>query len=133
MDQEQQKLHTEMIARANDALKKSAKEFTANLTGRVDELERALASNDRDDVLRIAYNLETEASTFGWHRVTRICKWLRKIFSGEFDQKPEPQEVLKAIEALKIMVSDPENQDEDRDIELIRELYPTLSRVVTDI
>lgn len=31
------------------------------------------------------------------------------------------------------MVSDPDNPDEDRDAELIKKLYPILSRVVADI
>ena len=122
-----------MMARAENAVKKAAMEFSGNLTDRVHDLEQAIIQNSPQDIIRMAYELESEAATFGWPRVTRICKWLRKVFSGEFDNKPKAEEILKAIKSLKIMVSDPKKPDEDRDIELIRELYPILSRVVTDI
>ena len=81
----------------------------------------------------MAYNLETEASTFGWPRVTRICKWLRKVFSGDYDQKPEAEDVLKVLSALKLIVSDPENPYEKRDEDLFRELFPMMSKVISDI
>ncbi len=133
MDDEQQKIKEEMLAKANIVVQKVAHEFSGELTQRVAELEKAIHNNDRSSVLEKAYNLETEAATFGWPRVTRICKWLRKIFSGDFDQAPEAEEVLKVINALKLMVKDPENRDEARDQELFRKLYPSMQRAVSNI
>lgn len=133
MDVEQQKIKDEMIAKANMAVQQVAHEFASELTQRVADLEKAIHANDRSAVLEKSYNLETEAATFGWPRVTRICKWLRKIFSGDFDQAPEAEEVLKVINALKLMVKDPENPDEARDQELLRELYPSMQRAVSNI
>lgn len=123
----------EMLARANLAVKSVAKEFTVTLKERVSDLESAIKQNDRKFVVQMSYDLETEASTFGWPRVTRICKWLRQVFSGDYDQKPEAEDILQAINALKLMVSNPENPNEQRDMELFKELYPKLKRVVSDI
>lgn len=124
---------TKMIARANAALESVAVEFTESLNARVHDLEQAIIQNKRDQIVAIAYNLESEASTFGWPRVTRICKWFRMIFSGDYDEKPKAEEVLKVLNALKSMVSDPQSPDEQRDIELFKEIYPYLQRVVSDI
>ena len=81
----------------------------------------------------MAYELETEAATFGWPRVTRLCKWLRKVFHGDYDSKPEPELVLKTLNVLKIMVSDTANKDEERDQQLFKELYPELAKTISDI
>ncbi|MBT6329063.1 MAG: hypothetical protein HOJ34_04700, partial [Kordiimonadaceae bacterium] len=89
MDKNTKKSHTEMMARAENAVKKAAMEFSGNLTDRVHDLEQAIIQNSPQDIIRMAYELESEAATFGWPRVTRICKWLRKVFSGEFDNKPK--------------------------------------------
>ena len=45
----------------------------------------------------MAYNLKIEASTFGWPRGTRTGKQLRKVFSGDYDHKPEAEDVLKVV------------------------------------
>lgn len=123
----------EMLAKADIAVQNASQEFVGGLKQRVQDLEQAIYKNDRDTVLQIAYNLETEASTFGWPRVTRISKWLRKVFSGDVDHKPEAEDVLKILNTLKTMVSDPDNSDEKRDEELFREIFPTLKNAVTDI
>lgn len=133
MIDEQQKIKAEMIAKANIVVQKVAHEFASELTQRVADLEKAIHANDRASVLEKSYNLETEAATFGWPRVTRICKWLRKIFTGEFDQVPEAEDVLNVINALKLMVKDPENPDEARDQELFRKVYPSMQRAVSNI
>ncbi|MEZ5758226.1 MAG: hypothetical protein R3D86_08395 [Emcibacteraceae bacterium] len=123
----------QMLARANSAVEKAGLEFAAELKQRIRELEIAIRQNNRQDAVLMAYNLESEASTFGWPRVTRICKWLRKIFSGEFDTVPEAEEVFGALNALKTMVSNPEERDEQRDAELFEKIYPSLKRVISDI
>ncbi|MBT5185373.1 MAG: hypothetical protein HOH19_10595 [Kordiimonadaceae bacterium] len=123
----------DMITRAEEAVEKAAIEFTANLIQRVSNLEKSIHNNDRENVIKMAYELETEAATFGWPRVTRLSKWLRKVFSGDFDRKPEAELVLSTLNALKLMVSDPENQNEERDLQLFKELYPDLSKVISDI
>jgi ribosomal protein S18 acetylase RimI-like enzyme len=133
MSDEQQKTKDEMIAKANQAVKKVAHEFVGGLNQRVEDLEKAILTNDRNAAVEMAYNLETEAATFGWPRVTRICKWLRKIFSGDYDQKPDAEDALKTLNALKLMVADPGNPDEVRDEELFRKIYPAMQKVVTDI
>ncbi|MDG1997056.1 MAG: hypothetical protein P8J14_11215 [Emcibacteraceae bacterium] len=120
------------IALAEQAVEKMADEFAGSLRSRVSDMEKALHKHDLEIVVKLAYDLETEASTFGWPRVTRICKWLRKFFSGDYDQKPEAEDVLKVIYALKLMVSDPDNPDEKRDEDLFRELYPVMSKVISD-
>lgn len=133
MDENHKLDKAEMLAVADQAVKKVAVEFTENLNERVRDLEKTLLKGDIKAVVKLAYNLETEASMFGWPRVTRICKWLRKIFSGDYDQKPKAEDVMKVIGALKLMVSDPENPNEKRDEDLFRELYPMLSNVISDI
>lgn len=122
-----------MIVRANHAVKKIADEFRGELRGRISDLEKALHQNDLKRVVELAYNLEGEAATFGWPRVTRLCKWLRKIFSGDYDNKPQAEDILKVINSLKLMVSDPENPNDKRDEDLFRELYPMLSEAISDI
>ncbi len=131
MSDEQQK--KEMLARANMAVGGVAKEFVGNLNDRVVALEKAIRQNDRAGVIEKAYNLETEAATFGWPRVTRICKWLRKVFAGDVDQMPSAEDILKTLNALKLMVCDPGNPDPARDEALFRELYPVLKKAVNDI
>ncbi len=133
MDEDQKKQRDEMIARANVAVQGAAIEFVSTLNKRVSDLEKVIIQNDREMAAEMAYNIETEASTFGWPRVTRICKWLRKVFSGEFDQKPEAEVVLKALNALKLMVADPDHPNEQRDSDLFQELYPDLKNIVSDI
>ncbi|MDG1857663.1 MAG: hypothetical protein P8I94_01085 [Emcibacteraceae bacterium] len=120
------------IALANHAVKKLAMEFSLTLKTRVSDLEKALHKNELEKVVELSYNLETEASTFGWPRVTRICKWLRKVFLGDYDQKPDAKDVLHVLNSLKLMVSDPENRNEQRDEDLFRELYPIMAKVVSD-
>ncbi len=133
MSDEQQKIKDEMIAKANRAVNEVAQEFIGGLNQRVTDLEKAIVANDRNTVLELAYNLETEAATFGWPRVTRICKWLRRIFSGDFDQKPDAEDVLETLNGLKLMVADTDNPDEVRDEELFGKLYPAMQKAVTDI
>lgn len=133
MDENQKVNKAEMLARADQAINKVAVEFTDSLKDRVRELEKSLLQNDLKKVVVMAYNLETEAATFGWPRVTRLCKWLRKIFSGDYDHKPKAEDVMKVLGALKLMVSDPENPNDKRDEDLFRELYPMMSHVISDI
>lgn len=133
MSDEQQKIKDEMITKANHAVNEVAQEFIGGLNQRVADLEKAIVANDKDTVLELAYNLETEAATFGWPKVTSICKWLRKIFAGEFDQKPDAEDVLKTLTTLKLMVGDPGNPDEARDEKLFRKLYPAMQKAVPDI
>lgn len=133
MDEQLKQQKEDMLAKANKAVQDASHEFADGLTQRVRDLEKAVHHNDRDKILQIAYNLETEAATFGWPRVTRICKWLRKVFSGDVDQIPEAEDVLKTLNALKLMVSDTENSDEGRDEKLFRELYPAMKNAVNDI
>lgn len=133
MDENLKKERDAMIARANSAVDKVGVEFVGELGDRVRGLEKAIHQNNRDGVVSMAYNLESEAATFGWPRVTRLCKWLRQIFSGDYDEKPQAEDVLKVLNALKLMVSDPDNPDEDRDMELFKELYPMLTKAVSDI
>lgn len=133
MDENQKMDKAAMLARANQAVDKVAAEFTENLSERVQGLEKALLQNNLKELVSIAYNLETEASTFGWPRVTRICKWLRKVFSGDYDHKPKAEDVLRVLSALKIMVSDPDNPNETRDEDLFRELFPIMSNAVSDV
>ncbi|HPF45585.1 MAG: Hpt domain-containing protein [Alphaproteobacteria bacterium] len=123
----------QMLARANNAVEKAGLEFSGELKKRIRELEIAIHQNNRQEAVLMAYNLESEASTFGWPRVTRICKWLRKIFSGEFDLAPEAEEVLDALNALKVMVSNPEERNEQRDAALFEKIYPSLKRVISEI
>lgn len=122
-----------MIARANSAVDKVGVEFVGELSDRIRALEQAIHQNNRDNVVSIAYNLESEAATFGWPRVTRLCKWLRQIFSGDYDKKPRAEDVLEVLNALKLMVSDPKKPDEERDMELFKGLYPTLVKSISDI
>lgn len=133
MDEKLKRDKGDMIARANDAINDVAIEFIESLHERIAELDRAIYSNNRTQVIDLSYNLESEAAIFGFPRITRICKWLRKVFTGEFDQKPEAEDVLKVINALKLMVADPRNPNEERDAALFRELYPVLARVVSDV
>jgi len=133
MDENLKKEQEAMIARANSAVDKVGVEFSGELGDRVIDLEKAIHRNNRDEVVSLAYNLESEAATFGWPRVTRLCKWLRKIFSGDYDEKPQAEVVLEVLNALKLMVSDPENPDEERDMELFKKLYPSLEKAVHDI
>tara|TARA_R110002096_G_scaffold257381_1_gene450831 strand:- start:162607 stop:163062 length:456 start_codon:yes stop_codon:yes gene_type:complete len=133
MDEELEKQRDAMLARANNAVDKVADEFVSGLSGRVGALGKAIQNNERETAAGIAYNLETEASTFGWPRVTRICKWLRKILSGEYDQKPEPEDVLQVLTTLKLMVADANNPDEQRDAELFKKIYPALNKTISDI
>ena len=133
MDDELQEQRDAMLIRANNAVDKVGEEFVSGLSERVGELSKAIHNNERETAVKVAYNLESEAATFGWPRVTRICKWLRKVLSGEYDQKPEPEEVLHALTALKAMVADADNQDEQRDAELFGKIYPSLKRVIEDI
>ena len=133
MDEELKKQRDAMLTRASSAVGEFAEEFVSGLSQRVDELGKAIQNNERETAVEIAYNLESEAATFGWPRVTRICKWLRKVLSGEYDHKPEPEDVLQALTTLKLMVSDTENPDEARDVKLFKELYPSLKKVITDI
>jgi len=133
MDDNQKMNKTEMLARANQAINEVAIEFTESLNERVRDLEKALHQNDLKKVVAIAYNLETEASTFGWPRVTRLSKWLRKIFSGDYDNKPKAEDVMKVLGALKLMASDPETPNDQRDEDLFRELYPMMNHVISDI
>lgn len=133
MDDNQKMNKTEMLARANQAVKEAAVEFTESLKERVGDMEKALHLNDLKKVVALAYNLETEASTFGWPRITRLCKWLRKIFSGDYDNKPKAEDVMKVLGALKLMASDPETSNDQRDEDLFRELYPMMSHVISDI
>jgi hypothetical protein len=133
MSEDQKKSQEEMIARAEAVVKKAAKEYSANLSQRISDLEKAIHTNDRENVIKISYELETEAATFGWPRVTRLSKWLRRIFSGDFDNKPEPELVLNTLNAMKLMVSDPDNQNEERDMQLFKELYPALAEAISDI
>ena len=123
----------QLILRANEAVDKVAAEFIGSLKERIGDLEKAIHQNQRELVINYSYNLETEAATFGWPRVTRICKWLRKVFSGAYDQKPDAEAILKVINALKLMVADPENPNEERDIALFKELYPEMIKSVSDI
>lgn len=122
-----------MIALANHVVKKMGKEFTENLQARVFDVEKALHKNELEKVVELSYNLETEAATFGWPRVTRICEWLRKVFSGDYDQKPKAEEVLSVLNSLKVMVKDTHNKNDIRDEELFRELYPIMSKAISDI
>lgn len=133
MDDNQKMNKTEMLARANQAINEVAIEFTESLNERVRDLEKALHQNDLKKVVAIAYNLETEASTFGWPRVTRLSKWLRKIFSGDYDNKSKAEDVMKVLGALKLMASDPETPNDQRDEDLFRELYPMMGHVISDI
>jgi len=133
MDEELEKQRDAMLTKANTAVDKVADEFIGGLKQRVGELGKAIQGNDRENAVEIAYNLESEAAMFGWPRVTRICKWLRKVLSGEYDQKPEAEDVLEALTTLKLMVSDPERPDEPRDVELFKKLYPSLQKVISDI
>ena len=126
-------LKQEMIDRADVAVKNASAEYTATLKQRVLDLEKAIHQNNKESAIELAYNLETEAATFGWPRVTRISKWLRKVFSGEFDQKPAAETILKSLNVLKVMVSDVENPDEQRDSELFEELSPLLKSAISDI
>jgi hypothetical protein len=91
-----------MLAPTDQAVKKAGAEFSETLKERVRDLEKAIQRGDLKKVVEMAYNLETEASTFGWPCVTPICKWLRKVFSGDYDHKPEAEDVLKVLSALKI-------------------------------
>ena len=102
MDEKQKMDKAAMPARADQAVKKAGAEFSETLKERVRDLEKAIQRVDLKKVFEMAYNLETEASTFGWPCVTRICKWLRKVFSGDYDHKPEAEDVLKVLSALKI-------------------------------
>jgi hypothetical protein len=133
MDEEQKQKKADLINLADQAVKKVAVEFTENLKSRVHDIEMALHRNELQKVVELSYNLESEAATFGWPRITRVCKWLRKFFSGDYDKKPQAEDVLKTLNALKLMVSDPNNPDEERDEDLFRELYPVLSEAVSDI
>ena len=133
MDYKQKMDKAAMLALADQAIKKAGAEFSETLKERVRDLEKALQQGDLKKVVEMAYNLETEASTFGWPHVTRICKWLRKVFSGDYDQKPEAEDVLKVLSALKLIVSDPENPNQKRDEDLFRELFPMMSKVISDI
>ncbi|MCC3861517.1 Hpt domain-containing protein [Pseudemcibacter aquimaris] len=122
-----------MLIRARHAVKKVAVEFKTELRTRVGEIENALLKGEIEKVVELSYNLEGEAATFGWPRVTRMCKWLRQIFTGDYDQKPDAEDILKVINALKLMVTDPDNPNEERDEALFREIYPMMSRAVSDI
>lgn len=102
MDGKQKMDKAAMLARADQAVKKAGAEFSETLKEHVRDLEKAIQRGDLKKVVEMAYNLETEASTFGWPCVTRICKWLRKVFSGDYDHKPEAEDVLKVLSALKI-------------------------------
>ncbi len=133
MDDDSKITKDELISRANAALKKIVPEFVGNLKERVSKLETAIHKNEREEAMSIAYDLECEAATFGWPRVTRICKWIRKILNGDYDNKPSAEDVLKTLNALKLMVCDPENPNEDRDMALFKELYPILQKSISDI
>ena len=114
MDEKQKMDKAAMLAPTDQAVKKAGAEFSETLKERVRDLERAIQRGDLKKVVEMAYNLETEASTFGqpcvtpickcfgWPCVTPICKWLRKVFSGDYDHKPEAEDVLKVLSALKI-------------------------------
>ena len=132
MDENQKKDKATMLARANQAVDKVAAEFTENLSDRVQDLEKALHQNDHKKVVAMAYNLETEASTFGWPRVTRLCKWLRKVFSGDYHHKPKAEDVLSVFSALKLMVSDAKTPNDKRDEDLFRELFPIMNKAISD-
>ncbi len=133
MDENLPNTKEQMIARADMAIKKVAGEFSDNLNQRVSEMDAAILKNDKDQVVKMAYELETEAATFGWPRVTRLCKWLRKVFDSDYDSKPDPELVLKTLNILKTMVNDTANKDEERDQLLFKELYPDLKKVISDI
>ena len=102
MDEKQKMDKAAMLARTDQAVKKAGAEFSETLKERVRDLEKAIQRGDLKKVVEMAYNLETEVSTFGWPCVSPICKWIRKVFSGDYDHKPEAEDVLKVLSALKI-------------------------------
>jgi len=123
----------ELIARADAAVQKIGIEFNNGLTVRVSDIEQAIHKNNPDIIKELTYNLESEAATFGWHRITRICKWLRRVFSGEYSHKPEAEDILKALTVLKTIASDPHTPNEDRDMNLFKGLYPVLAKSIPEI
>lgn len=127
------KQQDEMIARAEAKVQKMGVEFNNGLTQRVNDIETAIHKNNLEDIKTLTYNLESEAATFGWHRITRICKWLRRVFSGDYGQKPQAEDVLKALTVLKTIASDPHADNEDRDMNLFKGLYPVLAKIIPDI
>lgn len=122
-----------LISAANEAVEKLSHEFISTLKERVGLLEASILDNNQKKAVTIAYDLESEAALFGWPRVTRLCKWLRKVLKGNYDQKPSAEDVLKVLNALKLMVFDSANPNEDRDMNLIKELYPLLKKTISDI
>jgi len=133
MNEDTKKDKDSLICAANEAIEKLTREFIVTLKQRVGKLEASIIDNDQKRAVTIAYDLESEAAVFGWPCVTRLCKWLRKVFKGNYDQKPSAEDVLKVLNALKLMVVDPDNPNEDRDMALVKELYPLLKKTISDI
>ncbi len=123
----------ELIINAEKAIRLVGKEFNGKLKQRVLDLETAIIKRNYKEASRLAYNLETEAATFGWPRVTRICKWLRKVLTNEYDRKPTEEEILVTLNTLKLITGEPEAEETGRDMALFTKLYPVLSAVIADI
>ena len=123
----------ELIINAEKAIRLVGKEFNGKLKQRVLDLETAIIKRNYKEASRLAYNLETEAATFGWPRVTRICKWLRKVLTNEYDRKPTEEEILVTLNTLKLITGEPEAEETGPDMALFTKLYPVLSAVIADI
>jgi len=121
-----------LIDRAEQAVREVAKEFNTQLKQRVYDLENAMSANDSKEAAQLAYNLESEAETFGWPLVTRICKWLRKINNGDYDRKPTAEEILVTLNTLKLMVNGENFKDLEQGLTLFSELHPVLKNVISD-
>lgn len=121
-------LADELIARAEKVLLKAKKDYANTLEDDLSDLDAAVAGDDREKVVNLAYRIKGRAGTVGWPLVSAAANALAKLLERCPDMALDEESVTVHTDTLGLLFRDGMEGEDPRGQPLVRALYKIVEK-----
>ncbi len=121
-------LADELVARAEKVLLKAKKDYTNTLEDDLSDLDAAVAGDDREKVVHLAYQIKGRAGTVGWPLISSAANALAKLLERCPDMALSEESVAVHTDTLGLLFRDGMEGEDPRGQPLVRALYKIVEK-----
>ena len=121
-------LADELVERAEKVLQEAKKDYSSTLQDDLDALDAAVASDDREKVVNMAYQIKGRAGTVGWPLVSAAANALAKLLERCPDMALDEESVAVHTDTLALLFRDGMDGEDPRGQPLVRALYKIVEK-----
>ncbi len=121
-------LADQLVERAEKVLEEAKKDYGDTLEADLAALDEAVAEDDREKVVKMAYQIKGRAGTVGWPLVSAAANALAKLLERCPDMALNEESVAVHTDTLGLLFRDGMEGEDPRGQPLVRALYKIVEK-----